>query len=363
MKTEFLTNYRLGILGTVSILVTLVLFSLGPSGSAAAQSDGTVNILLIGNSWFQGGDKQLDLLVGGAGDLWANGVYHGGYSLAAHWKDEEQMAKIQAQLERGIYDYVLLMDVAKAVINEAGENTHRNYVLHFKDLFDQYGVQTVLAMPWAYITKPEQQAVITANEYAVGDELGLLVAPVGEAFRRSSELRPDLQLLLGDDNSHPSAAGDYLRNLVVYSTIMDRPPTDLGGIEELSQEDEDFLKSIAWSTIQEKSEPATATPETEPSTKDPTAISATKIPSATATQFPEVSDSTSTALLPVPGSPAATSSTAPAPQAQPSPNLPLEPAADGQNDVKASQLLFPALALLSLLVLAVAAIWLLRSKP
>ena len=102
--------------------------------------------------------------------------------------------------------------------------------LEHKELFDAYGVQTVLVMPWAYITRPEQQQWITANEYALGAELNLLVAPVGEAFRLSKELRPDLPLLIGGDNSHPGPYGDYLRNLVIYASIMDRPPTDMAAI-------------------------------------------------------------------------------------------------------------------------------------
>jgi formylglycine-generating enzyme len=132
----------------------------------------------------------------------------------------------------------------------------------------QAGGETILYMPW----KDRDVLTPTNDDIAVlcdksGRELGATVAPVGLAFERSRQERPELDLY-ADDGDHPSPFGSYLMQCVLYATLFERSPEgltyrmgDIAPDSELGQfwaikagwaisdDEAAFLQRIAWETV------------------------------------------------------------------------------------------------------------------
>ena len=88
----------------------------------------------------------------------------------------------------------------------------------------------------------------------LGAELDVPVAPIGLAWQRSVEARPDLELR--SDLGLPLEPGKYLSMCVLYATIFDETPVGLS-VEPwefavmLSEDDAAFLQRIAAETVEE----------------------------------------------------------------------------------------------------------------
>ena len=112
------------------------------------------------------------------------------------------------------------------------------------------GGRTVLFMAWPYqrlnwVT----QAEIAQAHREIGREMGAQVAPVGLAFQRSLNVRPELAML-GRDKEHETIHGTYLAANVIYATLFGASPVGLeyrpAGV---SAKDAVFLQRIAWETV------------------------------------------------------------------------------------------------------------------
>ncbi len=245
----------------------------------AMQTETSTNVLIIGHSWTAKSATHLNTLTTALGGFYADQVIHGGYSLQDQWNDPEQMALITAELNKGIYDYAAIMDFAGNAGNENGPQKPLESAAPFVALFDTYGVQTVLLEPWAYITHPGMIGLIASNTAVVADELGILVAPIGDAFAIANAQLPALALTKGPDDSHPSVAGAYLRDLVIYAAIMGKHPGELASEFGVSPEDETALKDIAWQAVQNWQNGTPPPQATQPATP-PSGATATTAPLA-----------------------------------------------------------------------------------
>jgi hypothetical protein len=97
-------------------------------------------------------------------------------------------------------------------------------VTEFDRLIKRRGGQTALIMTQAYVApharvEEGQQAVIAAAYAEAAAATGARVIPVGLAFERSYNRRPELALHMEFDGSHPSLYGSYLAACVVYLTL------------------------------------------------------------------------------------------------------------------------------------------------
>jgi hypothetical protein len=84
----------------------------------------------------------------------------------------------------------------------------------------------------------------------IATELHLRVAPVGSAFQRVAKARPDLPMLIAD-NEHASIYGTYLAANVIYAVIRNASPE--GNVyrpKRLSKDEALFLQRLAWQTVQ-----------------------------------------------------------------------------------------------------------------
>jgi hypothetical protein len=78
----------------------------------------------------------------------------------------------------------------------------------------------------------EMQSAIDTGYAAIGDQLGVAVAPAGQAWE--TVLRQDPTIALWQaDGSHPSAAGTYLAACVLYARIFGASPVGIPDTEGL----------------------------------------------------------------------------------------------------------------------------------
>jgi hypothetical protein len=153
-------------------------------------------------------------------------------------------------MRAGGYDLVILQE-------DIPELTEHSVAPFFEQarLFDQeireLGSKTVLFMAWPY----ERLKWVTLEQIAqahraIGQELGVPVAPVGIAFQRAMKERPELAML-GRDKEHESIHGTYLAANVIYATIFGQSPKGLpyrpAGV---SADEAAFLQGVAWATVQ-----------------------------------------------------------------------------------------------------------------
>ena len=107
------------------------------------------------------------------------------------------------------------------------------------------GAETVMFMTWE---RPDsvQGGVTTANlsemYYSLGQKLNASVAPVGLAFFRALLVRP--QLILYNNDGHPTPQGTYLAACVIYGTIFRRNPMGNSYSGNLGDDKVAFLQKL-----------------------------------------------------------------------------------------------------------------------
>ncbi len=127
----------------------------------------------------------------------------------------------------------------------------------FDEEVQKSGAETILFMYWENPSMSIKE--IAADHYEIASELGIKVAPVGLAWQKSLEQRPELGLHFRD-NIHANIYGNYLAAAVVYATIFEESPEglpympiDVYGDEKISPDDLAYLQTIAWETVAEHS--------------------------------------------------------------------------------------------------------------
>jgi hypothetical protein len=186
---------------------------------SSAQTPFSKKILFIGNSYtdINGGlDKQIEMLSPSIG---AARISPGGFTLENHWTDGKALQIIR----QGGLDYVVLQDQSQTPVVDG--NKFYMYAEKFDLEIRKSRARTILFMTWE---RPDsiRYGVTTANLAAsynsVGAKLGVQVAPVGLAFARSLQERPDLGLYSQD--GHPTPYGTFLAACVLYGKIFNASP-------------------------------------------------------------------------------------------------------------------------------------------
>lgn len=134
----------------------------------------------------------------------------------------------------------------------------RETAAQFVEKIRASGAQAALYMTHAYVA-PHRRAdpAITgrvARAYIeLGNELEALVIPVGLAFARAYEERPELVLHETFDGSHPNMNGTYLAACVVYRTLYNRPVDEIAYdyFGEVDANTAAYLRDVAERTVTE----------------------------------------------------------------------------------------------------------------
>jgi len=167
-----------------------------------------------------------------------------GYSLEKHWGDEDALNEIR----RGDWDVVILQEQSMRPIDDV--KTMHYYATKIHGEIKKIGAQTLFFMTWAYKHRPEMIEGLAQAYQAIGRRLGARVAPVGLAWKRALERRPDLPLH-DPDRYHPSPHGTYLTACVFYAVLVGRSPQGLsnGGMEIITEEQKSLLQTVAWEIV------------------------------------------------------------------------------------------------------------------
>lgn len=247
--------------GSIRLLATLAVLVLVASACASVSApeptavpDPPDKILFIGSSltsWQGSVYLHLKLLAKSANPpsvIQTDSVIQGGATLETMWESTTAREVIR----EGDYDVVIL----QGNIPRTDVDTFHEYARKFDAEIREAGAEPVFFMAWSF--EVEWFAWITMEEIAqahrdIAMELDADVAPVGLAWQRATEERPELDMY-DRDGVHPSIHGTYLAVNVVYATIFGESPVGLaylpvmGGVTE---EEAVFLQRIAWETVQE----------------------------------------------------------------------------------------------------------------
>lgn len=156
------------------------------------------------------------------------------------------------------FDAVVLQGHSAAALSDGNQQSFRDAVMSHHQAIEATGAQTVLYMTPAYSEDhdnydPGMIDKVDDLYTEVGNEIGALVIPVGLAFQKSYEQRPELALHVDYDGSHPTPEGTYLAAATVFAALYDtsvvgNPYTYYGRIDE---DDAAFLQQVAEDTVEE----------------------------------------------------------------------------------------------------------------
>jgi hypothetical protein len=151
------------------------------------------------------------------------------------------------------WDVVVLQGYSKGPISDGTAKGFRDAAEELVRVIRNNGASPVFFMTWAYIDEPEMTALLDDAYTSIGKKLGAQVVPVGRAFERAIQLRPELKLRIAD-RKHPTLAGTYLAACTFYAALHQQNPEGLSYAAGLDPDDAAFLQRVAWDTAEEYSE-------------------------------------------------------------------------------------------------------------
>ncbi|QEM83403.1 DUF4886 domain-containing protein [Halomonas binhaiensis] len=156
------------------------------------------------------------------------------------------------------FDVVVLQGHSSAALTDEKRQAFHDAVIQDHQAIEATGAETVLYMTPAYGKDhdnydPDMIDKIEDLYTTVGNEVGALVIPVGLAFQKAYEQRPELALHVEYDGSHPTPEGTYLAAATVFAALYDtsivgNPYTYYGRIDA---DDAAFLQQVAEDTVEE----------------------------------------------------------------------------------------------------------------
>jgi hypothetical protein len=241
----------------------------------------TIDVLYVGNSYiyFNNLPGLVEGISAGLDGPIVRGTAHthGGATLRGHLEDDHLPAVLaKGPVPRRDWDWVVLQEQSALGTRydpDSGElgspEAFHNAARELVTMIRADGAKPALYMTWAKEAFPMQSEKLSRAYHAIGTDLGLPVAAVGEAWAEVLRVRPELKLHISD-GSHPNPAGSYLAACVIYATVTGRSPLGApreitggpwnvaGPIESpqptilvsLSPADAEFLQRIAWRVAQ-----------------------------------------------------------------------------------------------------------------
>lgn len=148
-----------------------------------------------------------------------------------------------------LFDTAVMVDCSQCPVHPTLKGVFHEYAKKHSDTVRKHGAQPVLFMSWAYQDKPEMTQELAQAYTEAGNANRALVIPVGLAFARSLELRPDVAVH-HTDKRHPSLQGSYLAAATTYAALFNKSPVGLGYTAGLPADVARHLQQVAWDSTQ-----------------------------------------------------------------------------------------------------------------
>ena len=149
-----------------------------------------------------------------------------------------------------LFDLAIMMDCSQCPIHPQLKSVFAEYSKKHSATVRKHGAVPVYFMSWAYADKPEMTAELAEAYTRAGNDDDVFVVPVGLAFAKSIERRPELNLYAADKR-HPSMAGTYLAACTLYAALLKRSPAGLKYAAALDDATAKHLQTVAWDTVQD----------------------------------------------------------------------------------------------------------------
>jgi hypothetical protein len=200
-------------------------------------------VLFLGNSYTSVNDLHAvfrNIARAGGRDVETRVVANGGETLAQHAASTESIDAIRASR----WQFVVLQEQSQVPAIEWARQTQMYpAVRSLSREIRAVGASPILLQTWAHrdgltgngVGYAAMQAAINAGYAAIGEELGVAVAPAGRAWEAVLRTDPTIALWQSD-GSHPSAAGTYLAACALYAGIFGASPVGIPDTEGLSVE-------------------------------------------------------------------------------------------------------------------------------
>lgn len=202
------------------LLLPLLLGLVAPAAEALSLRT-TVSVLFIGNSYTYGNDLPgliAQLFVARGIKLEHESVTPGGATLEKQWANGKAVEAIRQQK----WDYVVLQEQSVRPFRDREAMFKAARLLHAE--IAKIGAKTLLYETWAAKASPDDQPKLTDAYETLGRELGSIVVPVGEAWKKAIVAGFDLH---GGDGRHPNRRGSYLAACLFVSAITSASPIGL----------------------------------------------------------------------------------------------------------------------------------------
>ena len=174
----------------------------------------SLNILFIGNSHTYFNDMPLMVQRRAEADGYDCRVVmiaHGGWYLAQHVEEPD----VRFNILFGVYDYVVLQEHAHPF---GPVEKFRDAAVQLNEWIREAESIPVVYECWARKAEPEVQAVMNEAHRQIAEEIGALIAPVGENWWKYQESYPELDMYY-KDGAHDSAAGSDFAAKYIWQTI------------------------------------------------------------------------------------------------------------------------------------------------
>ena len=147
----------------------------------------------------------------------------GGSHWGHHWRGERNLTTLDL-LNNGDYDAVVIQNHSRSALDMP--DSLMFFGKKLADLIKMKGAKIYLYQTWAREWDPYMQAIITEKYLDLAKIINAQVVPVGQAWERARELRPEM-VLYDEDGSHPSSLGTYLTACVFYGILTQKSPVGL----------------------------------------------------------------------------------------------------------------------------------------
>lgn len=166
----------------------------------------------------------------------------------------EHKSALPSVMREEPWDAVILQGHSREAISEEMSADFRNIAKKMVKTTQIEGGTPLLFMTWAYQHKPEMIESISQAYTELGQELGVLVAPVGLAFQNALQQHPEIKLY-ASDRVHPGPAGTYLAASTFYAVLYGKTPVGNPYNMWIEPKQAKQLQEIAWQTVQDYQQP------------------------------------------------------------------------------------------------------------